>query len=393
MTDRPFIIAGAGIAGLTLALTLARQNRPVMLIEKRSRIDELGAGLQISPNASRILIELGLGPALSRVAGEPDELIVRDGKTGTTLAGMAQGQAMRQTYGAPYWHIHRADLQTVLLDAVRSEPGIQLSFGRAIAGLEQNDTGVRVHTETANGTQATLEGSALIGADGLWTRTAALLGDASEPRFTGYTAWRATLPMEEAPALFRANATGLWLGPNSHLVHYPLRSGRVLNIVAIVSDRSAEPGWSRPGDKQSCEARFRHWAEPVRALLSHIPEWHIWSLYDRPPRPHAAYGRVTLIGDAFHPVLPFLAQGAAMAIEDTAVLARSVSQHDDLATAFKAYVTQRMPRAARVQQEARFNGRVYHLTAPFSWARNFKLKNTKSADFARRYAWLYNHQA
>ena len=393
MTDRPFIIAGAGIAGLTLALTLARQNRPVMLIEKRSRIDELGAGLQISPNASRILIGLGLGPALSRVAGEPDELIVRDGKSGTTLARMAQGQSMRQAYGAPYWHIHRADLQTALLDAVRSEPGIQLSFGRAIVGLQQNETGISIETETANGTHATLEGDALIGADGLWTRTAALLGDASEPRFTGYTAWRATIPMDHAPDLFRANATGLWLGPGSHLVHYPLRGGRTLNIVAIVSDRTAEPGWSRPGDTQSCEARFRHWAQPVRNLLSIVPEWHIWSLYDRPPRPNAARGRATLIGDAFHPVLPFLAQGAAMAIEDTAILAAALSSQDDIQAAFKSYVTQRAQRAGRVQREARFNGRVYRMSAPLTWARNLKLRNTSPAAFAQRYEWLYGFSA
>ena len=389
MSDRPFIIAGAGIAGLTLALTLARQGRAVSLVEKRSRIDEVGAGLQISPNASHILIALGLGPALSRVAGEPNELIVRDGKNASTLGGMAQGEAMRKAYGAPYWHIHRADLQTVLLDAVRGIPNIQLSFGRGIVGMTQNDDGVRIETETATGGRAMMEGAALIGADGLWTRAAPLLGDASEPRFTGYTAWRASIPMEQAPELFRTNVTGLWLGPHSHLVHYPLRGGRVLNVVAVVSDRSAEPGWSRPGDKQSCEARFRNWAKPVRELLSIIPEWNIWSLYDRPPRPHAARGRATLIGDAFHPVLPFLAQGAAMAIEDCAVLANTLAQETDLARAFQTYVSTRLPRVTRVQQEARSNGRLYHLPAPFSWARNLGLKNLSSASMARRYEWLY----
>jgi salicylate hydroxylase len=300
---------------------------------------------------------------------------------------------MRQAYGAPYWHIHRADLQTALLDAVRSEPGIQLSFGRAIAGLQQTATGIRIETETANGTRTTLEGAALIGADGLWTRTAALLGDASEPRFTGYTAWRATIPMDQAPDLFRANATGLWLGPKSHLVHYPLRGGRVLNIVAIVSDRTAEPGWSRPGDKQSCEARFNHWAQPVRDLLSTVPEWHIWSLYDRPPRPNAARGRATLIGDAFHPVLPFLAQGAAMAIEDTAILAAALSSHDTIETAFKSYVANRAQRTGRVQREARFNGQIYHMSAPLSWARNLKLRNSSPTSLAQRYDWIYGFTA
>lgn len=389
MSDRPFIIAGAGIAGLTLALTLARQGRAVSLIEKRSRIDEVGAGLQISPNASRILIALGLGPALSRVAGEPNELIVRDGKSASTLGGMAQGDAMRKAYGAPYWHIHRADLQTVLLDAVRGVPHIQLSFGRGIVGLAQNDEGVRIETETATGARSMMDGAALIGADGLWTRTAPLLGDGSEPRFTGYTAWRASIPMEHAPELFRSNVTGLWLGPNAHLVHYPLRGGRVLNVVAVVSDRTAEPGWSRPGDKQSCEARFRNWAKPVRELLSIIPEWNIWSLYDRPPRPHAARGRTTLIGDAFHPVLPFLAQGAAMAIEDCAVLANTLAQEADLPRALQTYVNTRVQRVSRVQQEARSNGRLYHLQAPFSWARNLGLKNTSPNALARRYEWLY----
>jgi salicylate hydroxylase len=389
MTDRPFIIAGAGIAGLTAALMLARQGRAIALVEKRTRIDEVGAGLQISPNASRILIALGLGPALSRVAGEPTELIVRDGKSGATLGGMAQGQAMRDAYGAPYWHIHRADLQTVLLDAVRADPNIHLSFGRSIIGLKDDADGLRIDTETASGARTPIEGAALIGADGLWTRTAALLGDGSEPRFTGYTAWRAAIPMDAAPAPFRANATGLWLGPQAHLVHYPLRGGRVLNIVAVVSDRSAEPGWSRPGDKQSCETRFRHWATPVRELLSTVPEWTIWSLYDRPPRPNAARGRATLIGDAFHPVLPFLAQGAAMAIEDCAVLAHEVAKTDDIAAAFRTYAAIRAPRVQRVQREARKNGRLYHLSAPFSWARNFGLQSMNDAAMARRYEWLY----
>ncbi len=392
MTDRPLIIAGAGIAGLTLALTLARQGHRVTLIEKRTRIDEVGAGLQISPNASRILIGLGLGPALSRVAGEPSELIVRDGKSGARLASMAQGDAMRQAYGAPYWHIHRADLQTVLLDAVRSLDHVTLSFGRGIVGLQQDDKGVRIETETANGQRAMIEGAALIGADGVWTRTAALLGDGSEPRFTGYTAWRASLPMNEAPPLFRENITGLWLGPSAHLVHYPLRGGRVLNIVATISDRSAEPGWSRPGDKASCEAKFRQWAQPVRELLSTVPEWNIWSLYDRPPRLNAARGRATLMGDAFHPVLPFLAQGAAMAIEDSAVLAQELAQTEDIAAAFRAYVARRAPRAGRLQKEARDNGRIYHMHAPLSWARNLALKNTDAARMAQRYQWLYGFQ-
>lgn len=393
MKDRPLIIAGAGITGLTLALTLARQGRHIALIEKRSRIDEVGAGLQISPNASRILIGLGLGPALSRVAGEPSELIVRDGKTGAPLTSMAQGEAMRQAYGAPYWHIHRADLQTVLLDAVRSLDTVTLSFGRGLVDLQQDDNGVRIETETANGQRALIEGSALIGADGVWTRSAALLGDGSEPRFTGYTAWRALLPMHEAPDLFRDNVTGLWLGPAAHLVHYPLRGGRMLNIVATISDRSAEPGWSRPGDKASCEARFRNWAEPVRALLAAVPEWNIWSLYDRPPRPSAARGRTALIGDAFHPVLPFLAQGAAMGIEDSAVLAQELARTDDVAAAFRAYVMRRAPRTARVQKEARANGRIYHMPAPLSWARNLALKNTSAARMAQRYQWLYGFQA
>lgn len=390
MTDRPFIIAGAGIAGLTLALMLARQGRKVALIEKRSRIDEVGAGLQISPNASRILLGLGLGPALSRVAGEPTALIIRDGRSGDTLGTMPQGEAMRQAYGAPYWQIHRADLQTVLLDAVRSESQISLSFGRGITGLQHNDQGVTIETETANQSRMLIEGEALIGADGVWTRTAALLGDASEPRFTGYTAWRASLPIEQAPALFHTNTTGLWLGPHAHLVHYQLRGGRLLNIVAVIGDRTAEPGWSRPGDAALCEARFRSWAQPVRALLSAVPEWHIWSLYDRPPRPHAARGRATLIGDAFHPVLPFLAQGAAMAIEDCEVLTTELMQSPNIETAFQNYVRLREPRARRVQQEARFNGKIYHMPTLLSWARNLKLRNTSPDAFFQRYAWLYS---
>jgi salicylate hydroxylase len=387
MTDQPVLIAGAGIGGLTAALALSRLGESSIIIEQRTKVDEIGAGIQLSPNASRILIELGLGNALQKAAAEPRHLIVRSGRSGQELAAMALGERMRQAYGAPYYTIHRADLQTILLDAVRGTGAARLAFGRTVAAIEENsESGVRIRCDSQSASEA-VNGKALIGADGLWSGVARLIGDDTRPEFRRHVAWRGLVPRENWPNELTADDTVLWLGPSAHLVHYPIRRGAFINLVAISSDRDNEPGWSRPGDAKKLLKRFAAWPVAARRALETVSDWTLWSLYDRPPRPVWQDRRVALLGDAAHPVLPFLAQGGALAMEDAAILAREWAiSKDDPARSFAAYAAQRIERATRVQAAARRNGEVYHLPWPLSFARDLAMKRM---DISARYDWIY----
>jgi salicylate hydroxylase len=387
--DWPILIAGAGIGGLTSALMLAQNGFDVVVAERRTGVDEIGAGIQLSSNASRLLIDIGLGAALARAAGEPERLVVRRGESGARVMTMPMGKAVRDRYGAPHYVIHRADLQTILLDAVRSEPRIRLVFGRTVASVETQGDRAVVAMETANGPE-TRETGLLIGADGLWSRTASAVGDHTEARFCGYVAWRGTVPADRAPEPFRRAETGLWMGSSAHVVHYPVRGGKSVNVVAILADRNSEPGWSRPGDADMFHHRFKSWSADLRALFAGVEEWQVWSLFDRDPRRKWVCGRVALLGDAAHPVLPFLAQGGALAIEDAAVLAGQLARRPaDLTLALETYQALRQARARRVQSAARFNGRAYHLPAPLAIARDLVLGGMGGDGLLSRYDWLY----
>jgi salicylate hydroxylase len=383
----PVLIVGAGIGGLTLALALARRGQEVVVLEKRTALEEAGAGIQLSPNASRVLIDLGLGRALTRAAAEPVRLTVRSGRSGDVLASSPLGAAMRERYGAPYCLIHRADLQMILLDALRSTTKMRLHFGRGIRSIDRKADRILVTADCVSGSE-TFEGRALIGADGIWSKTAALAGDASEPVFRGHVAWRGTLETARVPADIAGDETGLWLGPGAHLVHYPIRNGSLINVVAAVENPIAERGWSRHGDSAVCRRRFRDWPEPVRALIDQVDAWLVWSLFDRSPRKRWSKGRMTLLGDAAHPVLPYLAQGGALAIEDAAVLAGLLGGTEDVPSALLRYEAIRKPRASRVQAAARSNGRAYHLGFPLSVARDLMIRRSGAA-LTDRYSWIH----
>jgi len=383
------VIAGAGIGGLTAALALAARGCDVTLIERRTGFSEIGAGIQLSPNASRVLFGLGLGPALRHVATEPDRLAVRALASGRGIGAMALGRAMQRRFGAPYLVVHRANLQTVLLDAVRARPNLRLLVGRSAVAAETIADRARVTIESASAGEEHLEADVAIGADGVWSRLRAALGDRREPVYRGFTAWRATIAREVVPAALAGNEIGLWLGSDGHVVHYPIAGGTRLNIVAFERRREALEGWAVPGAAHDLRAVFGGAAPPLRDLLAAPREWTLWSLFDLPAGAMAR-GRIALLGDAAHPVLPFLAQGGALAIEDAAAAAAALAAcPSDPAAALQAYEAARLRRVRRVQRSARRNGAVYHARGPLALARNLVMRRLGPDGMVERYRWLY----
>jgi salicylate hydroxylase len=384
-------IVGAGIGGLTTALALARKGFAVDLIERRGGFSEIGAGLQLSPNASRILVDLGLGAALRRVVGEPERVIIRSIRSGNEIGRIALGPYMRNRYGAPYWVAHRADLQTVLLDAVRSDPKIRLIMGRTVEAVGEAEGGVVLGCVSESGTREALEAEAVVGADGVWSKIRPVIDPGEKPAFAGHVAWRATLPKAKVPSPLSGNETGLWLGKTGHVVHYPIAGGKLLNVVVIERTNVAVDGWAARGEGVELIRQYTGASPLLLQLLSRDTSWQRWSLFERHPQ-RIAQGRVALLGDAAHPVLPFLAQGAALAIEDAAKLAEMMTLTDDLRLAFEMYETERLGRARRVQSEASRNGRIYHLSGPVAFARNVVIGRLGAERMTSRYDWLYGHK-
>ncbi len=390
------LIAGAGIGGLTAALGLSRMGIAVTLLERAGDFSEVGAGLQISPNASAILRRLGVLDAVRKQATAPRAIRVRDGRSAATLSLMPlEGAEAR--WGAPYLVIHRADLQRALVDAVVREPGIALHRGTALAGFGTTTGGVTVTAKQDRLTRS-FTADALIGADGVHSIVRARLVDrvGDEPTETGRTAWRALLPAE-ALADAPTSETGLWLGRDAHLVHYPLRGGAFINVVAVLretgpSARSA-PSWALPGDPAAIARRFAKWHAVARGLIAAAPSWQCWPLFDRAPLKAWNAGTVALLGDAAHPILPFLAQGAAQAIEDAEALAEALAGPGPMSACLARYSTHRLARAVRVQAEARRLGRIYHLAGPAALARNLAMRGLGARRLLQRYDWLYGSAA
>jgi len=381
-------IVGAGIGGLTTALALARGGHDITLVERRTGFSEVGAGLQLSPNASRILIALGLAPALRRVATEPPRVVVRSIRSGKAIGQVALGPFMRERFEAPYWVVHRADLQTILLDAVRSEPSVRLVMGRTVD--EAGDGAQAALTWiSAGGARETINADLVVGADGVWSRVRQALGDGTPPAYRGFVAWRATLDRNAAPAELAGDETGLWLGPQGHVVHYPIAGGRLINVVTIERSPTPVEGWAAPGRPDELLAHYRSAAPALRKLLGQPQEWLRWSLFDRPAE-RLAKGRIALLGDAGHPVLPFLAQGAALAIEDAAALASLLREiPPDIPQTLRTYEKLRLDRVRKVQNEARRNGRIYHAGPVVAFGRDRVMGHLGPEGMTKRYDWLY----
>jgi salicylate hydroxylase len=390
-SSRTVIIAGAGIGGLTTALTVARHGYRVVLLEQAERLEETGAGIQLSPNASRILIGLDLGKRLLPHVAVPQELTVANARSGRVLARAPLGTAAEERYGAPYWIIHRGDLQSVLLEAVRANPDIVLRLGTRVDDFATHSSGVTV---VACSPRETVEerGVALIGADGLWSRLRGRLGHRAAPRFAGHTAWRALVPADAVVCGLSIPTVNLWFGRGGHVVHYPVKGGRLINVVAITRDDWHEPGWSAPGERDEILARFdaRAWRGPPREILRAADGWLKWALFDAAPLSYWGRGPATLLGDAAHPTLPYLAQGAAMAIEDAAELGHCMGQalHDP-AGAMRLYEGRRLARTARTQRAARRNGDIYHARGLTGFMRTLALAATGGDRLISRYDWIY----
>ncbi|WP_108049022.1 FAD-dependent monooxygenase [Bosea sp. 124] len=386
------MIAGAGIGGLAMALSLARRGIAVTVIEKRTGFGELGAGLQITPNSGRVLDALDLALPLKRVSVSSHGLLIRRWSDGRDLLEMP---AHPERLPTPFRLLKRNDLHTVLLDAARAMPNIRLVVGRGIQEVTQDEDGVSTTLTGQNGHWESFHGLGLIGADGLWSRIRDLTGDTSAPIFTGYEAWRALAPGDRATAKTDRPRVSLHLGSGRHAVHYPVAAGRETNLVVVRQTKEAREGWSRDGDARVLTDHVAGGSQGLRELVASAAGWQVWSLFDRKPAAMAK-GRIALLGDAAHPVLPFLAQGASLAIEDAAVLARLLAEAlqtegaRGVPGAMAAYAAARSARVARVQEVSRGNGRTYHLGRPWSLGRDIVLRRLGADGLRDRYEWLYD---
>lgn len=385
------LVAGAGIGGLTAALSLQKRGFDVTVVERAGELREVGAGVQLSSNAVRPLYRLGLERVLLSIASLPAGKRFRLWNTGQTWKLFDFGATSLERYGSPYFTVYRADLHKVLVDAVRQEKPDAIRLNAAVVDVQQDGRGVAVKLVDGS----TLQADVLIGADGVHSVVRDRVIATDKPTFSGCVAWRGVIPVERLPGHMREPLGVNWMGPGSHVVHYPLRRGELVNFVGILEkERWVEESWTARGTVEECEADFAGWHEDVRTLARSIDTPFIWALMVREPMSNWTSGRVTLLGDAAHATLPFMSQGAAMAIEDGYVLARCLEHYAaDPGHALQVYQSLRIERTTRIVRGSADNLKRFHnpLLATPGAAEAYVDKEWAPERVNERYEWVFSY--
>jgi salicylate hydroxylase len=381
------LIAGGGIGGLSAALALAQSGIASHVLERRRLFGPDGAGIQIGPNGTKVLAQLGLAGQLSSSAAVPEGIRIRDAASGSQLGHLPLGRWISERHGSPYWTLHRRDLHEALLAAAVAEPLITISNGTGVADArEERD---RVVVTADDGRHWT--GDALVAADGVWSTLRSDVFAGMALAFTGKRAARAVIPASSLPSGLSHNEVNIWLAPAAHVVHYPISAGREVALVAVFDGQQASVDWSTACEPSWVQDQARSFALPLRDLLSVPPAWRAWSLQSLPRWPQFAHGRMALLGDAAHPVLPFLAQGGVLALEDAVVLADCLGEDGsgEVAERLEAYNRLRHRRARNVARASHFNGRIYHLSGLAAELRNRGFAMLPAERLMGGYDWLY----
>ncbi len=385
MTDLPYLVAGGGIAGLAAALGLARAGRPVRLFEQAAAFEEVGAGLQMSPNAVRALQALGAWDAVAPACVIPSEIHVRDGPGGALLQRIRLGKPFETRFGAPYRVCHRAGLLAGLVAAAIANPAISLHTGwRALAMANRNGS---TTLDFAGG--ATEHGRAVIAADGIRSDLREAIVAGIVPQARGHALFRALIPFNLVPPGIEADCVTLWLCPGGHVVHYPVSNWQSFNIVAAIDSKNADGGWNAACDGREIRTAFGDMHEPLEDLIRAVMTWRTWQGADLPGLERWSTGRLVLVGDAAHASLPYLAQGAAMALEDAAVLSAQIAANADCAAAFRDFEALRRTRTVRIQEQSRQLGKFYHAGGARAVLRNAALRLLGAEAALSRNRWIY----
>jgi salicylate hydroxylase len=381
------LIAGGGIGGLAAALGLAQKGISSLVLEKAPELGEIGAGIQLGPNAFHAFDWLGVGDAARKMAVYIDALRLMDAMTGEAIATVPLDEPFRARFKNPYAVVHRGDLHGVFLKACRDHPLVTLRTSADVAGYATSDGGAIA--KLADGEEVT--GAALIGADGLWSKVRAQLVGDGRPRVTGHTTYRSVIPTDEMPEDLRWNAATLWAGPKCHIVHYPLSGWKVFNLVVTYHNDAPEPVAGKPVSREEVMRGFAHVAPMARKIIEHGRDWKLWVLCDRDPVLNWVDGRVALLGDAAHPTLQYMAQGACMAMEDAVCLAHEMAaKGGDVPAALEAYRARRVHRTARIQIQSRLIGdHIYHPAGGHAALRNAMMRAMSVEDYYDSLQWLY----
>ncbi|MGH6816105.1 MAG: 3-hydroxybenzoate 6-monooxygenase [Hyphomicrobiaceae bacterium] len=383
----PILIAGGGLGGLAAALGLARKGRTCIVLEQAPRLGEIGAGIQLAPNAFHAFDALGIGEEARRGAVFVEELVLMDAVTGERITVIPVGEAFRARFGNPYAVVHRADLHGALLQACRASARVDLRVNARVESYEQDAGGVSAILSSGQ----RIRGCALVGADGLRSNVRKQVVGDGEPIVSGHTTFRSVIPTERMPADLRWNAAVLWAGPKCHLVHYPLKGGKAFNLVVTAHNDAREAVVGKPVAKEDVHKTFTRICPRARQIIEHGEDWKLWVLCDREPVGTWVDGRVVLLGDAAHPMLQYFAQGACMALEDAVCLSSTLDHcGDDPNRAFAAYNRLRAPRTGRVQMSSRLIGEyIYHPSDAKAEVRNAVLRANSAQDYYDGLEWLY----